>query len=189
VYNLRNTLFHICYRFQTAIFDFSLDTLTSSCTNIRPTMLFDAKDMRILLKFHIYSISNVRFKCFWFHVCYFYFRLNSHRTVRRATLLSAAVTSASSKTNAVTLNLLPKVIYTLVTKFITFSPKNHLHRLHFRWRNLIMGWTISKISTSFYQALMDLGIRRSAMENSDGQLRYSRKKTGVQLCTPPPFEG
>jgi len=62
-----------------------------------------------------------------------------------------------------------------VTKFITFSPKNHPHYLHFRWRNSITGWNISKISTSFHHALMALGIRRSAMENSDGQLRYSRK--------------
>jgi len=41
------------------------------------------------------------------------FRLNSHRIVNRAMLLSEAVTSASSKTNAATLNLLPKVIYAL----------------------------------------------------------------------------
>jgi len=38
---------------------FSL-TQTSSCTNVRSTMLFVAKAMRIPLKFHIYSICNVR---------------------------------------------------------------------------------------------------------------------------------
>jgi len=39
-----------------------------------------------------------------------------------AMLLAAAVNSASSKTNAATLNLLPEVIYALyATKFITFS--------------------------------------------------------------------
>jgi len=79
------------------------------CTNIRPTMLFDAKDMRIPLKFHIYSICNVSFKCFRFHVCHFDFRLNSERIMHRVMLLSAAVTSASSKTNAATLNLLLKI--------------------------------------------------------------------------------
>jgi len=84
--------------------------LTSYCTNIRPTMLFDANDMRIPLKFHKYSISNVRFKCFRFPVRHFDFRLNSHRIVHRVMLVSAAVTSASSKTNAATFNLLPQVI-------------------------------------------------------------------------------
>jgi len=48
----------------------------------------------------------------------------------------------------------------------------------------LIRWTISKISMSFHQALMVLGIHRSPMENSDGQLRYSRKTKGVQLCTP-----
>jgi len=76
-------------------------------------MLFDAKRMRIPLKFHIYSVCNVRFKCFRFQVRHFDFRLNSHRIVHRAMLLSAAVTSASSKINAATLNFLPKVIHTL----------------------------------------------------------------------------
>jgi len=70
-------------------------------------------DMRIPLKFHIYSISNVRFKLFRFHVRNFDFRLNSHRIVHRAMLLSVVVTSVSSKTNAATLNLLSKVIYAL----------------------------------------------------------------------------
>jgi len=77
-------------------------------------MLFDVNDIRIPLIFHVYSICNVRFKCFRFHVRHFDFRLNSDRIVHRAMLLSAAVTSAFSKTNAVTLNLLPKVIYVLL---------------------------------------------------------------------------
>jgi len=99
--------------------------LTWSCTNIRPTTLFDAQDMLIPLKFHIYSICNVRFKCFRFHVRHFALRFNSHRTVHRAMLLSPVVTSASSKTNAATLNLFTKVIYALwfnVHQVITFSP-------------------------------------------------------------------
>jgi len=73
----------------------------------------------------------------------------------------------------------------MVTKFITFSQKHHPHHLHFRWRNSITGWTISKILASFHQALMALEIRRSAMENSDGQLRYSRKWRGCNFAPPP----
>jgi len=38
----------------------------------------------------------------------------------------------------------------MVTKFITFSRKNHPLHLHFRWCNSITGWTISKISSSKY---------------------------------------
>jgi len=76
----------------------------------------------------------------------------------------------------------------MAAKFITFSPKNHPHHLHFRWRNSITCWTISKISTSSHHALMALGIRRSAMENSNGQPRYSRKTyKGVQLLHPTPL--
>jgi len=33
----------------------------------------------------------------------------------------------------------------MVTKFVTFSPKNHPHRLHSQWRNSLTGWTFSKI--------------------------------------------
>jgi len=44
------------------------------------------------------------------------------------------------------------------------------------------GWTISKISTSFHHALVALVIRQSAMENSDGQLRYSRKTRGPAVA-------
>jgi len=115
------------------------------------------------------------FKCLRFPIRHCDFRLKTHRIIHRAMLLSAAVTSASSKTNVATFNLLPKVIYALwfnghqVCQIFT---KNHPQLLHFRWRNSKTGWTISKISTSFRQALMALGIRRSATENSDGQLRY-----------------
>jgi len=69
-----------------------------------------------------------------------------------------------------------------------FHKNNHPHHLHFRWRNSITGWTILKISKSFHHALMALGMRRSAMENSYGQLRYSRT-TRVQLLHPLLFEG
>jgi len=50
----------------------------------------------------------------------------------------------------------------MVIKFITFSPNNHPPHLHFRQRNWITGWTISKISKSFHHALVALGIRPSA---------------------------
>jgi len=115
---LSYTSFHMHFRLQaaisrgTAIFNCS-PTLTLSCTNIRPAMFFDSKDMHIPLKFYISYISNVRFKCFRFPVGHFDFRLNSHRILHRAMLLSAAVTLAPSKTNVATLNLLPKVIYAL----------------------------------------------------------------------------
>jgi len=72
----------------------------------------------------------------------------------------------------------------MVTKFMTFSPKHHPQRLYFRWRNSIKYWTFSKISTSFHHALMALGIRRCAMEDSDWQRRYSRKTRGCSFCTP-----
>jgi len=71
---------------------------------------------------------------------------------------------------------------------IQWSPSlSHFHKkiipyLHFRWRSSITGWIILKISTSIHHALMALGIRRSAMENSDGQLRYSRTTRGCSFC-------
>jgi len=87
--------------------------LTLSCTNIHSIMLFDAKNIRIPWKFYMHSSCNVRFKCFRFHVRYFDFRLNSDRILHRAIMLSVVVTLTSSKTNKATLNLLPKVIYTI----------------------------------------------------------------------------
>jgi len=85
-------------------------------------------------------------------------------------LLSAAVTSASSKQTQQRWICFQRCFTpfdSMVTKFITFSPTNNPPHLHFRWLNLITGWTISKISTPFHQALMALGIRRSAMGNSN----------------------
>jgi len=79
--------------------------------------------------------------------------LNSNRIAHWAMLLSAAVTSASSKTNAATLNLPPKVIYALW--FNGHQLVSHFHQqiiepmhLHFRWCNSIMGWTISRLDGS-----------------------------------------
>jgi len=46
-------------------------------------VFIDAKNMRIPIKFHIYSICNVRFKCFQFHVHHFDFLLNSNRILLR----------------------------------------------------------------------------------------------------------
>jgi len=69
-----------------------------------------------------------------------------------------------------------------------FHQNNYPHHLHFRWHKSKTGWTISQIATSFHQALMALGIRQSAMENSDGQLRYAWKTRGCSFGTPL-FEG
>jgi len=99
---------NIYFRLQAAIIDFSL-TLTSSWTKIRPTMLFDA--MRIPLKFRIYSICNVRFNCFRFPPFWFPVELGSN--CAQCDVAISSVTSVSSKTNAATLNLLPKAIYAL----------------------------------------------------------------------------
>jgi len=149
--------------------------------------------MRIPLKFHMYFICNVRFKYFRFHVCHFDFRLNSDRIVHRAMLLLAAVTLASSKANAATLNLLPMVIYavdSMVTKFFTFSRKNHPPHLHFQWRNSITRLTISKISTSFHHALVALGIRRSAIQIPMSNWDIQEKRVGAAFApTPPLFDG
>jgi len=77
---------------------------------------------------------------------------------------------------------------------IQWSPSiSHFHQqIWTPWRNSIIGWTISKVSPSFYHALMVLGIRRSAMrnsENSDGQLRYSRKTRGAAFASGLEAEG
>jgi len=137
-------------------------------------MLFDAKDMRIPLKFYIYSIKvfPVSRPPFWFPV-ELASNCASQWIVHRAILLSAAAILLSSKQTQQRWICFARWFTpfdSMVTKFITFSPKNHPPHLHFRWRNSITGWTISKISTSLNHALIALGIRRSAMENSDGQL-------------------
>jgi len=130
--------------------------------------------MRIPLKFHIYSICNVRFKCFRFHVCHFDFQLNSRQIVHRAMLLLAVVTSASSKQSLWFNGHQVDQIFT----------KKHPPHLHFRWRNSITGWTILEFSMSFHHALIALGICRGAMENADGQLRYSIITRGCNFCAP-----
>jgi len=74
----------------------------------------------------------------------------------------------------------------MVNTFITFSPTNHPHNLHFRWRNSITGWTISKISTSFHHALMALEIRRGAMQKKiPTDNRDIQEKRGGTACEPP----
>jgi len=172
VYKLRYTLFQIYIKFQAKICNIS-PTQTSSCTNICLIMLFDAKDVRIPLEFHVSSICNVTFKCFRFHVRHFHFQLNSHRFVHRAMLLWAAVnTQKQTQQRWICFQSWFTSFDSMVTKFITFLQKNHPHHLHFQWLSLITDWTVSKFSTSLHHALMALIIRRSSMENSDGQLRY-----------------
>jgi len=167
---------------RSAIFDFP-PTLTSFHYVVRCKRYVDSVEISHL--FHL------RFECFWFHVRHFDFRLYSHRILHKAMLLSAAVTSVSPKTKAATLNMYSKGdLRPLIHWSPSFSPKYHPPHLHFRWRNSITGWTISKISTPFHHALMALGIHRSAMEISDGQLRYSRKtKNGCNFALCPMFEG
>jgi len=144
-----------------AIFNFS-PTLTSSC-NIRTTMLLVAKDMRIPLKFYIYSISNIRFKCFRFHVRHFVFgwtriEMCTWRCCYHQRWLRHPQKQTQQRWIGFQRWFTP--FDSVVIKFITFSPNNHPHHLHFWWRNSITCWTISKISTSFHQALMAQGIRR-----------------------------
>jgi len=153
--------------------DIQLDTLvivfSRWCYEWNPElrMIYVVRRKRHLDSFEISIYSNciIRFKCFWFHVRRFDFRLNSHRNVHRAMLQSAAVTSASSKINAATFNLLPNLIYALWFNGHIYHifTKHFPHHLYFRWRNPITSWTISNLSTSFHHALMALGIRRSAM--------------------------
>jgi len=88
MHKLRYTLFHIDFRLQADIFDFSL-TLTSSGTNIRPTMLFDAIYIRIPLKFRLYSICDVRSHCFRFPPFWFPVELRSNCAKCNVTISSA----------------------------------------------------------------------------------------------------
>jgi len=131
VYKLRYTLFHIYFLFQAAIFDFSL-TLTSSCTNVRPTMLFDSKDMWIQLKFHICFICNVRFKRFRFQsAIWFPVELALNCAPGDVAISNGEFSILKNKRSNVEFaskgDLRPLIqIHSMVTKFITFSPKNHL---------------------------------------------------------------
>jgi len=181
---MKYTLFHIYSRFQVAILTCS-PTLTSSCANIRPTMLFDAKHMRIPFKFHVYSICYVRFKCFRFHVRHFDCRLNSHRIVGRPMLLSAAVTSTSSKTNAATLNLLPNVIFALWFnghQVYHIFPQKIIHTSGdvFRYRVGLF----QKSQRQFHHALMALGIRRSQWKIPTANWYIQEKRTGCNFVPP-----
>jgi len=93
----------------------------------------------------LHSICNIRYKHFSFHVRHFDFRLNAGRILRRAMLLPATVTLTSSKQMRqrwICCCMWFTPFYSMVTKFITFSQRNHPLLLHFRWRHLIMGWTI-----------------------------------------------
>jgi len=63
-----------------------------------------------------------------------------------------------------------------------FTKKTSTH-LHFRWRHKITGWTISKISTYFRPALIE--ITQSTLDNSNRPLRYLRKTRGCSICSPP----
>jgi len=109
---------------------------------------------------------------------HFDFRLNSAGIVHMVMLLSAAVTSASSKTNAATLNLLPKVIYALRFNghpvFRIFTKKSSTPP-SLPYNGLDYFENLNVIPSRFD------GCRNTPKE----QLRYSRKTKGrVQLFTP-----
>jgi len=113
--------------------------------------------MRIQLKFHIYFTHNIRFKCFRFHVRHFDLRLNSHRIVHRAILLSAAVTCGILKNKRSNIEFVSEGD---LRPLILWSPSlSHFHQK-----------IIHPTFTSGDVILMALGIRRSAMINSGGQL-------------------
>jgi len=154
-------------------------TLTLDSTIIRPTILFDPKNVQIPWKFHMYSICNFRYKNIWFHVRYFNFRLKTERIVYSAMLQP---TAASKTTNSATLDLLHRWFTPfdlMATLFITFSPRNNPPYLHIRWRNSTTG--------RLNVILSSLGISRSALKNS---LRYSSKTGGAAACEATPlFEG
>jgi len=149
-------------------------------------MLFDAKDMRILLAFHIYSIpmsglSVSGFTSAIYIASWTRIELCTGRCCYQQRWLQHPQKQMQQRWICFQRWFTP--FDSMVTKFVKFSPINHPHRLHFRWRNS----TISKISTSFYQALMVLKIRRSAMENADGQLRYSGKRRRGATLHPTPL--
>jgi len=144
--------------------------------------------MRIPLKFHIYSICNARFKCFQVSRPPFWFpaELGSNCAQGDFDISSGdfGILKKQTERRWICFQRRFTPFYSMVTRFITFPPKNHPPHLHFWWCNSITGKTISKISTSFH-ALMTIGIRQSAMENVDGQLRYSRKTRVLQLLHSP----
>ena len=57
------------------------------------------------------------------------------------------------------------LLYSRVTKYITFQLKNSSTHLRFWCRQLITGWTTSRISMSFYSHWMTLGMCQSAYKN------------------------
>jgi len=142
-----------------------------------PPWFSGQRNKRIPLKFHIYSTCNYRYKNFRIHARHFNFRLNADRILHRAMLLPAAVTSASSKTNAAMSHWLPLVIYTLWfichKVYLIFTKKSSTPR-SLPVTSFDNGLDyMSKISiTSFHPALMALGIHRRALENVNGPLRY-----------------
>jgi len=105
---LRYTLFRIYFRLKATMFDFSSPwrrpglAFVPLCCSMQNICGF-----RWSFAYFLSAMSNLIVSDF----CHFDFRLNSDRIVHSVMLLLVAVTSASSKTNAATLNLLPKAIY------------------------------------------------------------------------------
>jgi len=136
-----------------------------------------------------YSICNVRFKRFRFHIGQFDFRLNSHRIVHRAMLLSVAVTSASSKTNAVglTLNLLPKLIYAL-----SFN-SHHVYHIFTKTISTSPSLPVMQFDNENLNVILSRFDGSRNVPKRNGKLRRAteickKKEVGCSFCSPPLFE-
>jgi len=183
VYKLRYTLFY--FRFQAAIFDFCSPWRRPVLTFV-PLSCSMQKTCGFRCEIHIYAICNVRFTCFWFHVRYFDFRLNSHRIVQGDIAISSSdfgiLNNNWTQQRWICFQGRFTPFDSMVTKFIPFSP-NPPH-FHFLWRNSITGWTILKISTLFHHALMVLRNTPKRNEKIWRTTEIFKKIEGVQ-CLPP----
>jgi len=75
----------------------------------------------------------------------------------------------------------------MVTKFITFSPKNHPLHIHSRWRMIRKRVGLFRKSQrhSITLCWLYIGIHRSIMDKSNRQLRYSRYSASTTLLQVP----
>jgi len=165
MYHVYKLIYVISNLLQADNFDFSL-THTSFCTNIRPTMLFDATSGLSVSGFmSAFLISG------WTRIELCTGRCSYQQRDFGVLKNKRSNVELSSKGD--------------LRPLIQWSPSlSHFHQkiIHHTFTSGdVMGWNISKISTSSHYALMAVGIRRNAMENSDGKLKCSRKTRGLQL--------
>jgi len=151
VYKLRCTL-------QIAIFDLSL-ILTS---DIRLTVLFDPKIYAYFVEIwnltHIPSaISGTSTSGFTSAILIS--RLNADRIVYAqgdVSVSSGILKNKSSNVEFAHIGNWRPLINSMITKFITFSPRNHPLNLHFRWRHSITGRLCRKFQRHFDHQLWSL---------------------------------